>query len=303
MRKLKLRRIISIVIAALLAIYVIGGFIATALIYDRVFARYDNTVEIPREVEESRVRYTFASGENELVGYLYGSSDRLIVLAQGFRAVQEEYLPVVLSLTAKGYSVFTFDPTGVGQSGGSDQRGFPQQIADLEACLDFIDENDRFGCSRLYLFGHSRGGTAACVLAARADIVVAAGAYASVMDGVLQPPYGYVGRAAYLNYPHLWLWQTIRFGTELTGANAVSGLKACHDTDILIIQGLKDESAPRDRFSLYSHRGDIGPNGSVQTNKVDYGHVDMLYSDGEANEEVIGIIVDFIEFSENLPII
>ena len=303
MRKKKLRNIITSVILILLAVLIVGGFTATALIYDHVFKRYDKTVEVTAEVEGAREKHVFMSGENELVGYLYpGTSNRMIVIAQGFRAVQEDYLPVVQALNKRGLNVFTFDPTGVGQSGGKDQRGFPQEISDLEACLDYIDENGRFGCSRLYLLGHSRGGTAACALASRADVVIAAAAYASVMDGVLSPPYSYVGGLAYLNYPNLWLWQTVRFGPELTGASAIDGLKACRDTDILIIQGTLDDKAPKDRFSLYSRRGDIGRNSSVITDKVEYAHVDMLYTEEGANEEVTDIIVDFINFSEALPI-
>ena len=302
MHKQKLRNIITSVVLIVLAVLIVGGFAATALVYDHVFKRFDKTVEVTEEVGSSREKHVFASGENELVGYLYPGGDRLIVIASGFRAVQEDYLPVVQALNERGLSVFTFDPTGVGQSGGEDQRGFPQEITDLEACLDYIDENERFGCTSLYLLGHSRGGTAACVLADRADMVIAAGAYASVMDGVLQPPYSCVGGLAYLNYPNLWIWQAIRFGPELTGASAIDGLKSCLDTDILIIQGTLDEKAPKDRFSLYSRRGDIGRNSSVRISKVEYGHVDMLYSEDGANEEVMNIIIDFIDFAEELPI-
>lgn len=193
----------------------------------------------------------------------------------------------------EGFSVFTFDPTGVGRSGGRDQKGFPQIMRDLDACLDMIEENGRFGCERITLLGHSRGGLAACMAASRVDRVITSGAPSGNMDGVIQGSYATVGAAAYLNYPMLWLWQTVIFGEPDTDASAVAALNGC-DTEALILHGDSDKAVLPDRFSLYSRRDELAGSGHVTFMLLSGGHVDVLCSDGSANPDTVKLIAEFV---------
>ena len=203
---LKNRIRIWAVAAAAAVLLFISGLLATALVHSAVFSRWD--MEGTTSLPHSELR--FKCGGDELTGELFDSkSDVLAVICPGFHAVQEDYEPLVRAFLEEGYSVFTFDPTGVGKSGGASQRCFTQIADDLAACLDFIEENGRFGATELIVLGHSRGGFAALLLADRADAVIAVGAPATAMDGVVSGAYAKIGGLAYANYPYLWLW---RFG-------------------------------------------------------------------------------------------
>ncbi|MCR5610298.1 MAG: lysophospholipase [Clostridiales bacterium] len=290
------KRAAWIIIPAALLAFLILSFAVTGAVYARVFRRFDKSAPYYPAREE----FAFKSGKNELKGFLYGrGSDELIVIVSGFRAIQEDCLPLVTALTDEGFSVFTFDPTGVGRSGGRDQKGFPQIVQDLDACLDLIEENGRFGCSRITLLGHSRGGFAACMEASRADRVITVGGLASTMDGVLQGAYTKVGKAVYLNYPLLYLWQTILFGKDGADASAVDALLAC-DTEVLVIQGGTDKSVPADRFSVYSKAPELSSRSNISFAVVSGGHVDVLYSDGRANPATLNLILEFLQEDEEL---
>lgn len=294
MKKLNRKFVVGVVIPAILIVIIILAFIATGIVYTQVFKRFDK--EAPDY--PLREEYTFMSGENRLTGYLYGrGADDLIVLVPGFRAIQEDYLPLILALLDENFSVFTFDPTGVGKSEGKDQVSYAQIVHDLDACLDYVDQKNHFGCSRISLVGHSRGGFAACMEASRVDSVITVGGLASNMDGVLHGAYTKVGGAAYVNYPLLWLWQTAKFGQNDTNMSAISALMSC-DTDVLIIQGSLDESVPKDRFSLFSKAAGLVKNSSVVQKLIPYGHVDVLYTEEGANPETVRLITKFIRFND-----
>ena len=239
-------------------------------------------------------------GENELVGELYGNgSSQLLVICSGFHALQEDYTPVIKAFLDEGFSVFTFDPTGVGRSGGKNQVGFPQIVEDLSACLDYVEDNGYFGADRLTVLGHSRGGYAALCLSDRADAVIAVGAPATPMDGVLSGAYAKIGVLAYLNYPNLWVLQSFKFGFEATGLDAVK-LVLDSPSDVFIVQGSEDTVVPKDRFSVFARRGELASNASIIIGLYENGHTDVLYSDGEVNGELMIKVFKFLGRAEEL---
>ena len=286
------RRILSIA-AAVLVFLILANLAATALVYGSVFVRWEG------ESPEGGEVHTFMSGENELSGRLYaGGKSVLVVISQGFRSVQAKYAPVAEALSAEGFSVFTFDPTGVGGSGGESQIGFPQMIRDLEACLDFVEEQGRFGCEKLAVLGHSRGAHAACCLAGRVDAVIAFGAPATVMDAIMLTSSSSIGSIAYANRPFLWLWQALVFGPELASADAVRAIASC-DTPVLVIQGSEDAVVPADYASVYSRRGELSDDPNAECLLVPFGHVDSLYyADGRVNAEVAEKAARFLRGEE-----
>jgi dipeptidyl aminopeptidase/acylaminoacyl peptidase len=181
--------------------------------------------------------------------------------------------------------------------------GFPQEILDLNATIEYIEANDRFGYQSLSLLGHSRGGYAAgCVLSYDHDIdaVVTVSGVNSAMEGIMAYSSSAVGPLAYGNYGFLWLYQTMLFGAKTTNLSAYEEIM---DSGVptLVVHGTGDEDFPMDKNSIISHREQIC------TPAVEYltcdapgqnGHTDLLFDpEGGANEELMTQISDFLERS------
>lgn len=274
-------------------------FIATKVVYDSIFTRYEGSRQ---ETTLQRAEHRFACGENTLMGYHYqGTREGLVVWIPGFRAGADEYLAPIQSLNENGWGVFAFDTTGSGSSGGESAVGFSQVLEDTEAALDYLAENGNLGYDKVFLLGHSRGGYAACALVDSAhDIagVVSISGVNSAMEAVIQPATDYVGPFAYGNYPFLWLYQSMLFGTETVGREAAERIKDS-DTPVLIVQGSADETAPMDEASIYSYRDELGE-ANVQyylcTQPGQNGHTDLMYElDGSANALLMQRIHSFLQ--------
>lgn len=305
-KKKSLKRIgLGIVIA--IVSWVLVSCVVTVIIYDSTFLRYDKTPEIPTELEalvQSRQTVSFRTDENKLSGYLYNNeSDGLIVISPGFKASADDYIWQIDSLLSKGWAVFIFDTTGSCRSEGDSSVGFPQAVVDLRAALDYIEENDRFGYNSLYILGHSRGSFAACsVLDEGYNIsaVCSVSGVNSSMDAIMQPVADKIGFLAYGNYPFLWLYQTILFGSETAHSDSAEEI-AESNVPVLVVQGTEDKLYTEDKYSVYSHL--IDDNASnvefyLCDDKGKNGHSDLLF-DGEtsANEELMTKIDRF--FKEN----
>ncbi len=281
---------------------------ATAIIYDRIFARYDGfQADPPWELVpmvEDRTTVAYPSGKNQLTGYLYRSDSEddqqaLVVLAPGFLASADDYLWQIKSLLDYGWSVFAFDATGSYQSEGESAVGFPQEIYDIDATLKYIENNDRFGYNDIMLLGHSRGGYAACcALSYEYDIaaVVTVSGINSAMEGVIGAATEYVGPLAYGNYAFLWLYQTILFDAETVNMSADKAISAS-DVPVLVIHGAMDTQVPIDEFSIISHRDDITSDAveyKIYSTPDQDGHTNLLFEDdGTANQALMADIHEF----------
>jgi dipeptidyl aminopeptidase/acylaminoacyl peptidase len=226
-----------------------------------------------------------------------------VILAPGFHAGGDDYLWQIKALLDRGWSVFTFDPSGSFESSGDSYVGFPQEILDLNATIEFIEANDRFGYGTLALLGHSRGGYAAgCVLSYGHDIdaVVTVSGVNSAMEGIMAYSSSAVGPLAYGNYGFLWLYQSMLFGSKITNLSAWEQIM---DSGVptLVVHGTADEDFPLDKNSIISHRQQLC------TPAVEYltcdtpgqsGHTDLLFDpQGGANEALMTQISDFLERS------
>ena len=278
--------------------------VATKLIYDSIFARYDQSVEIPEAltgmVEQRRV-CRFPSGENMLTGYYYGVSEPeyahgLILLAPGFSAGGDDYLWQIRELLDYGWGIFTFDATGTGRSQGESQVGFCQLIPDLEAALKYVENNRRFGYNNLVLMGHSRGAYAACCMLDQSrDVaaVVSVSGVNSAMESIMQASNQYVGIMSYGNYGLLWLYQAMLFGADTLQLQVAQILNKT-ETPVLLVHGTKDRKIPVDTASIVSHREQITAD-QVEYLLCDGGHTDLMYdADGTANNDLIRQIHEFL---------
>ena len=304
----RLKRI-GIIIITVLMIFSVISMTATAIIYDSIFARWDRAqVDPPRELTamvDARTTVAYPSGNNQLTGYLYRSdseNDRqaLVLLAPGFHAEADDYLWQIKSLLDYGWSVFAFDATGSGESGGESAVGFPQEIYDIDATLKYVENCDRFGYNDIVLFGHSRGGYAACcALSFEHDIaaVVTVSGINSAMEGVIGAATAYVGPLAYGNYGFLWLYQAMLFDAETVNITADEAISQS-DVPVLVVHGSDDEQVPMDRFSIISHRDEIDSDAvtyRICDKPEQNGHTSLLFDeDGTANRALMADIHAFL---------
>lgn len=301
-KKSKLKRIAVIIITILFAFSAVS-MVATKLVYDNIFDRYESTTEVPAALSsmvDQRQVHKYPSGENTLTGYYYPGtqpeSHGLIILIPGFHAGGDSYLWQIQSLQDYGWAVFTFDTTGSFRSEGEDQVGFSQATLDLEATLKYVEKNNNFGYNNLALIGHSRGGYAACcALALEHDIaaVVSVSGVNSAMEGVMQMSCNTIGPVAYCNYGFLWLYQVMLFGDDTLDQQACEAISRS-DTPVLVVHGTQDEDIPLDSASVISHQEEI-TSGNVEYLLRQAGHTDLLYdADGTANDELMYEIHAFL---------
>ena len=305
----KMKKVLITVIIAIL-IFSIISFVATKIIYDSTFKRYDCNVEINNSptlastlaIRES-VNYT--CGKNQLSAYLYrctssNAKDTLIVLAPGHNACSENYIWQIHELLELGWSVFAFDPTGHCRSHGDSSIGFSQEIFDLKATLDYIEKQQNFCYNDIVILGHSRGGYAACCSLAfdyNVSAVVSISGINSAMEGVVGSATKYVGPLAYGNYGFLWVYQTMLFDAKTVNLRADKVI-AKSNTPVLLIHGQDDTDVPTDKYSIVSHIDTTSTKNVevvIRSTPDNSGHTNLLFdNDGTANNEVILKINDFL---------
>lgn len=301
-KKSKFRRILIIIGTVIFAFCAIS-LAVTKIVYDSIFARYDEAAEIPsalQEMVQEREICEFASGDNLLTGYCYDApvpeeAHGLILLVPGFHAGGDDYLWQISELRAYGWGIFTFDATGTLRSQGDNQVGFPQVIADLEAALKYVEKCGRFGYNEVVLLGHSRGAYAACcALDGRQDIAAVASVSGinSAMEGVMQLSTNAIGPVSYGNYGFLWLYQAMLFGADTLERNAAQAISG-GNVPVLVIHGRKDTQIPMESASIISYREQIAAE-NVEFLSWDAGHTDLLFdADGTANDALIAEIHAF----------
>ena len=310
-KKSKLKRVLIIIVAVILS-FSAASMLATKLIYDMIFVRYDAPDrEVPAALSQmvaDREVVQYEADGVRLEGYLYrcngeNAKDALVVIAPGFHAGADDYLWQIQSLLDYGWSVFAYDPTGSCNSGRESYVGFPQQIIDMEATLGYLESKHRFGYEKIALLGHSRGGyAAACALETdyEIDAVITVSGVNSAMEGIMGHASAYVGPVAYGNYGFLWLYQVMLFGTDTVNAIADEAISGS-DVPVLIVHGAQDDQFPMDKNSIISHSDEM------QREGVEYvicktpgqdGHTDLLFGpDGGENTELMAQIHDFLERS------
>ncbi len=304
LKKSKLKKVLITIIIAVVC-FIIISFTATKIIYDGIFTRYDCSIsEYPAELESTialRQTVRYPSGENQLCGYLYkyqGENDKntLLIIATGHNACSDSYIWQIHELLQYGWSVFAFDSTGCCNSEGDSAIGFPQELCDIKATLDYIENQELFCYNDIVLLGHSRGGYAACCALSygyNISAVVSISGVNSAMEGIMSASTKHIGPLAYSNYGFLWLYQTMLFGSETVNIRADRAITDA-DVPVLLIHGADDTEIPTNKYSIVSHRDKIkGEN--VEYLILGAGHTNLLFAeDGTADDELIKEINDFL---------
>ena len=299
-KKKSLKKALKVSIIVIL-IFITLSAISTVLVYNTIFDRYDSGVDEMHLSAKSKkiltfTPHTYTCGVNKLKGYWSqtGQKEDLIVIVPGFHAETDNFIPYINAFCDHDYDVFIFDCTGHGESGGDSAEGFPQIIPDLNATLDYIKSKSAY--KNIHLFGHSRGAYAACcVLKDRNDIksVVAVNGVDCAMDGIMAYSYDAIGFVAYINYPFLWSYQAMLFGTELNNRSASDCINNSN-ANILVIQSSGDENLSADRFSIYAQKNGTDAEFILYNKKGQDGHTTILY-DGKN-----GVNPDILSYTLNL---
>ena len=249
----------------------IAANIVARKVYDSFFGRYerpdynvtpglinykDFESFLPRE------KMHIKSKDATLQAYFYenASSKDLILLAHGFHAGADDFLPVIAYLVQKGYSVLTYDMTGTYDSTGKGTIGFCQWLVDCDYVIKFIQNDKKFKKLNLYLLGHSCGGYAVSAVLSLKKHIKACATIAAPNNGytlLLEKGTQYAGEFANQGVSKDFLdsYQKKLFGKYCN----YSGLQGVNSSKVptFIAHGLEDEVIDFDLQSLISHRDEM----------------------------------------------
>ena len=293
-------------IALAIATSLVGVSIATVssvvYVYDAFFSRYErpNYDLYPGQYCYSRIQNELAretlrlpSGENMLESYYYPAQNArgLVVLSHGIHAGADDYLPLIKAIVDRGYSVFTFDVTGVYSSGGDSMIGMCQSLRDLDRVLTFLNDDARFAAMPKFVIGHSWGGYAASSVLALHPEIKGAVLIAPMNNGVsvmVEKAAEHVGKAAYTAKPVFDAYQKMLFG-DYVKYNGVIGVNST-SCPVLIAQGVDDTDISPNGQSITAHLDEItNPNVTVYWGKGLQGtHTGIWHStESEAYQKAI----------------
>lgn len=264
----KAKRIALIVVASLVGVSV-ASVLATIGIYDSLFERYERPdydlypgLYCYERVRERLPREEFwiPSGEHRLRAYYYAKENQkgLVVLAHGFHAGADDYLPLILRLWENGFAILSYDVTGVYASEGDGVVGMCQSLVDLDRVFDYTEKNAPFDKMEKVVVGHSWGGYASASVLALHPEIRSAVLLAPMNSGpmmAIETAEQYAGKIAYTGKPILEAYQKVLFG-EYMQYNGVGGINATN-APVLIAQGVDDTIIAPDRQSITAHLDEI----------------------------------------------
>jgi len=284
-------KVFLIIFCAALVVFCVGSFVAIKTLYDGNFPRagrsqYSTYLQFEDAPEYEKEVVHFMSGRNTLTGYLFGDGNEkgLVVIAHGLGSGTENYLQEIIYFVDHGWTVFAYDCTGSYASEGRSTMGLAQSQLDLHAALTYIKSRDDLAHLPIMLFGHSWGGYAvASVLSYDHPItaVASVAGYNTPMEMLIEEAGRIMGGLAYLEYPIMWLYQTILFG-KAAWISAVDSINKAGDTPVMIIHGDNDKKISYTGAAIIAKRSKItNPNVVYKTCSQEghNGHSDLFYSE------------------------
>lgn len=251
------RKILIISASVLLALVLVVHPLASVIIYESIFStRYEPAPWLTFSTDDFdslSVEHVEISGEGErLAGFKYYNPTvteplGLVVLAHGLGGGgHNPYMPLIDAFTDEGYSVFTYDATGNGESDGDDVNGLPQGPVDLGRAIAAALSDPDYEGLPLYLVGHSWGAySVGAVLASCPQVkgaVMLAG-FDSSADMIKEGASDYVGSfIATVAAPTVTLYERIKFGKS-AALSVTDGIGAT-DASVMIIHSADDATVP-----------------------------------------------------------
>ncbi len=240
--------------------FCIISIIASAIIFHILFPRQTGVSRFHYSYDElssplPRTGFRFRSGGNELQGWKYDAADPkgMIVVVNGIGSGADEHLAEIIYFVDNGWSVITWDATGVGNSGGNRTVGLQQIRSDLEAFLSYyktekneIDPRDL----PVMIYSHSAGAYAAAMSINAQDFIRAAvciSGFDRPVELMLHHAKERVGLLANIESPFLRLENLFLFGTSSNDSAREALKKAA--IPVLVVNGDSDDLVPWE-FSL-----------------------------------------------------
>lgn len=257
-----------------LLIYTLSSMLFSAVIFRVLYARRDGIPVFGRTFEElgaeapTRERFTFSSDGNELTAYRYPATDAkgVILIVNGIGAGADAHLAEILYFLDHGWSVVTWDATGVGSSEGRGLLGLQQIRLDLDAYL--ASPEAQAETLPVVIYGHSAGAYAAANSLAgdypvRAAVCVCG--FESPVDVMFYHARQKVGPLAVIQYPFLLLECYFLFGGDAndSAAEAIEHSQ----TPVLLIESSSDDYVPQE-LAISGHLTD-GPGLNVTRLVID----------------------------------
>lgn len=278
-------KIALIIIAVIIIIIFAAGMTITSYLMGQNFSRGDYAdprytadyyYEHYRE-DYPRIEVSFQSGGNKLKGFIYGGDNDkgLLVFAHGIGGGHEDYMKTLIWFVDKGWRVFGYDATGSGHSEGSGTRGLPQSALDLNAALDYIENDESLNEFPVFLMGHSWGGYAVtAVLNFDHEIAgsVSIAGYDDPMNMISEFADGMMGDSS-VAYPFMWIYNKVLYW-NYSDLSAVDGINSS-DVPVMIIHGTGDGTIGYDRSAIIAQRDRI-TNPNVQYLTLDEMHSTMF---------------------------
>lgn len=281
--------IISICIVTVLVLAFSGVAIAHMVVFSRAdYDKYDSEYflvydDIDKD-KYPREQIIVQSLENDISAFLYVVDDAkgLIVVAPGHRDANDIKLYEIRYFIDAGYSVVCLDYTGCYTSGGNSMRGYNQSVYDMDALLDYIEEDEKFENMPIYLFGHSMGAYAVCAeLQFGHDIakVVAASGFDTPEEQWQYSIKRYTGIFYPIIKPVNSLFIALKYGDD-KDLSAVNGIN-CVSIPVLVISA-EEDSFYGGKSPIYERQNEIiNPNCSfvLMDEENHNGHYDYFLTD------------------------
>ena len=264
----KTKKVIAAVLASMTGVSAM--MVASAVVaYDSVFVRYERPDYAlrPGEYCYDRVKHRLKREEfyyqtktSQLKGYYYptGTAKGLVVVAHGFHAGADDYLPMIEFFVNNGYNVFSYDCTGTYDSKGDSIIGMCQSLVDLDGTLEYIKATPPYSEQPLFLIGHSWGGYAvSSVLALQKDIRACACIAPMNTGYTMMQEKGeqYVGKVSNVAKPVFSVYQKILF-KDYVNYNGAKGISSV-DIPVVVAQGIDDTTITYDKLSVTAYKKDI----------------------------------------------
>ncbi len=270
--KNRLKRVLIILLVTVLS-YAVFSVAGAAIAFKFIFARtavvnaFELTYNDIDNEKYPRDEIAFPSGNNLLSGCVYkpeGESSALIIVSNGMNSCIDRHLPEILSFVDSGFTVLTFENTGVGKSEGDGTVGIAQARLDLNAAVDYAQTDESLKNLPVVLYGHSLGGYAAAT-SQRDEQPVRAAVCVSGFDSPNQNMYysakKRVGILADLQYPFMCLQNYFLFGDKADDS-AVSAINESQKP-VMVVGGTGDDVVP-DEISILNRAGSItNPNAVI----------------------------------------
>ena len=248
----------------------------------------------------TRTPVEFQMNGMTLRGYVYETANPkgFIVFRHGISSSHVDYLPLIMAMVDRGWTVFAYDALGCGESDGYSQLGMPQSALDVAAAVDYVRTSGIAGDLPLVLWGHSWGGYG---VAAALDLIpdvaacITMSGYNAPVDVLYEGTRQIVGPLAITQYPVLWLCNFLDF-RDNANRTALDGINKA-DVPVLVVHGVSDETVSYTGASIIAQRDRI-TNPNVEYLVLDEPgrdtHYGYFYS-AESNEYLTAKRTEYLE--------